>query len=103
MRKSLYTENIDRRDKVQVFADIIRVSDKPTKVTRVLRLANIQYNTFLECVDRLCSIGFLERVNLDKTEVSGKGSSYRYKATKMGEDWCNLVDEIYLELEASSD
>ena len=104
MKKSLYTENIERRDKVQIFADIIRVSDKPTKVTKILRFANVQYNTFLEYVDRLCSIGFLERVSLDKSRVSGKGrTSYRYKATMMGEEWCDLVDEIYEELKASSD
>ena len=104
MRKSLYTENIERRDKVQIFADIIRVSGESTKITRILRLANIQYNTFQECVDRLCGIGFLERVSLEKSGVSGKRSpSYRYKATMMGEEWCGLVDEIYEDLEVSSD
>jgi len=104
MKKSLYTENIERRDKVQIFADIIRVSDRPTKITRILRLANIQYNTFLECVDRLCSVGFFERISLDTSGVSGKRSpSYRYKATKIGEEWCDLVDEIYEELKASID
>ncbi len=100
MRKSLYTENIERRDKVQIFADIIRVSDRPTKITRILRFANVQYNTFLEYVDRLCSIGFLERVSLDKSGVSGKrGPSYMYKSTKTGEEWCDQLDEIYEELE----
>ena len=104
MRKSLYTENIERRDKVQIFADIIRVSGKSAKVTRILRLANVQYNTFIEYVDRLCGIGFLERVSLEKSGVSGKRSpSYRYKATMMGEEWCDLVDKIYEELKASSD
>jgi len=103
MRKSLYTENIERRDKVQIFADIIRVSDRPTKITRILRLANIQYNTFLDCVDRLCSVGFLEKVSLDKSVRRKSRTSYRYKATKMGEEWCDLVDEIYEELKASSD
>ena len=99
MRKSLYTENIERRDKVQIFADIIRVSDKSTKVTRILRLANIQYNTFLEYVDMLCSVDFLERVSLDNSGTSGKSrTSYRYQATKMGKEWCDLVDEIYKEL-----
>ena len=104
MWKSLYTESIERRDKVQIFADIIRVSGKSAKVTRILRLANVQYNTFIEYVDRLCGIGFLERVSLEKSGVSGKRSpSYRYKATMMGEEWCGLVDEIYEDLEVSSD
>jgi len=104
MRKSLYTENIERRDKVQIFADIIRVSGKSAKVTRILRLANVQYNTFIEYVDRLCGIGFLERVSLDNSGTSSKSrTSYRYKATKMGEEWCGLVDEIYEDLEVSSE
>jgi predicted transcriptional regulator len=107
MRKSLYTEVIERRDKVQVFADIIRVTDKPTKITRILRFANLQYNTFLDCVDRLCSVGFLERVGPDKSEISSRGR-YRYQATKTGEEWCDLLDEIYggleiYELEPNSD
>ena len=95
MRKSLYTEGIERRDKVQVFADIIRVSDKPTKITKILRFANIQYNTFLDCVERLCNVGFIERVGPDK---SSRGR-YSYKSTKAGEEWCDLLDEIYEGLE----
>lgn len=107
MRKSLYTEGSERRDKVQVFADIIRVSDKPTKITKILRFANIQYNTFLDSVDRLCSVGFIERVDPDKSGISSRGR-YRYQATKMGEEWCDLLDEIYegleiYELEPNSD
>ena len=98
MRKSLYTEGIERRDKVQVFADIIRVSDKPTKLTKILRIANIQYNTFLDCVDKLCSVGFMERVGPDQSGISSRGR-YSYKATKTGEEWCNLLDEIYEGLE----
>jgi predicted transcriptional regulator len=98
MRKSLYTEGIERRDKVQVFADIIRVSDKPIKITRILRFANIQYNTFLDCVDRLCNVGFMERVGPDQSGISSRGR-YRYKATKTGEEWCDLLDEIYEGLE----
>ena len=102
IRKSLYTEGIERRDKVQIFADIIRVTDKPTKITRILRFANLQYNTFLDCVDRLCNVGFIERVG-----PASRGR-YRYKSTKTGEEWCDLLDEIYegleiYELEPNSD
>jgi len=97
----LYSENIERRDKLQIFADIIKVTTKKTKTTRVLRLANVQYNTFTECIETLCSAGLLERI-----PVNGKASSssdmrtkYTYKATDTGIRWSEMVDEIYKTLE----
>lgn len=98
----LFANVEERRDKLQIFYDIITVSEKPTKITRILRLANIQYNTFQECIDKLLKAGLLERVDLlDRGGRSSrdKRSKFSYKATVLGLDWCQSVEEIYQALE----
>jgi len=97
----LYADYLERRDKVQIYADIIKVTKKPTKTTRILRLANVQYNTFIECIDTLCNAGLLEKTSLEHRKSSTKDgrTKYRYKATDMGLKWLESLDEIYIRLE----
>ncbi len=101
MMKKLYAENIERRDKLQIFADIIKVTTKKTKTTRILRLANVQYNTFIECIETLCEAGLLEKIPPKKkpTPPSDMRTKYTYKATDTGIKWSEMVDEIYETLE----
>ena len=96
----LYADYLERRDKVQIYADIIKVTKKPTKTTRILRLANVQYNTFLECIDTLCNAGLLVKISLDYNKSSTKNDrvKYKYKATDMGQKWLESLDEIYQRL-----
>ena len=103
MNRQLYANVEDRRDKIQIFYDIIKVSEKPTKITKILRLANVQYNTFQECIERLIKTGLLEKVYLLEkgTRSSGdKRNKISYKATAPGLQWCKNVEEIYLTLES---
>jgi predicted transcriptional regulator len=97
----LFTDGLDRRDKLQIFADIIKVSSKETKMTRILRLANVQYNTFIECIEKLCQAGLLKRVTpIEDTKSSNDmRTKCVYKATDTGIKWSKLVDEIYQILE----
>ena len=96
----LYAEKTDRRDKIQVYADIINVARRPVKITRIMRLANVQYNQFKEYVEKLCSTGFLEKSSIMSPGMSeAKRTSYTYKATDMGVKWCKLVSELYAKLE----
>jgi predicted transcriptional regulator len=99
----LYADYLERRDKVQIYADILKVTKQTTKTTRILRLANVQYNTFLECMDTLCNAGLLEKISLDYNKYSSKkdNKKYAYKATEMGRKWCEALDEIYERLENS--
>lgn len=101
--KKLFADSIERRDKLQLFADIIKVSTNETKITRILRLANIQYNTFHECIETLCDAGLLEKISYNDrhSQSQDKRSKHIYKATEMGQKWCEMVDEIYLTLEAT--
>jgi len=96
----LFSENLERRDKVQIFADIIKGTTRPTKTTRILRLANVQYNTFQECIDKLCRAGLLEKILISKNpSTSDKRTKYAIKATDLGLKWCEKVDDIYQILE----
>jgi len=97
----LFADNFDRRDKLQIFADIIKVSSRETKMTRILRLANVQYNTFLECIEKLCRAGLLEKVapNEDMKSSDDMRTKCVYKATETGVKWSKQVEEIYQTIE----
>lgn len=101
MSVRLFADTLERRDKAQIFADIIKVSVQPTKITKILRLANVQYNTFQECIDKLCEAGLLEMIPVVKRTRSSRDrrTSYFFKATDRGLRWCKMVDEIYEALE----
>ncbi len=97
----LYADYLERRDKVQIYADILKVTKQPTKTTRILRLANVQYNTFLECVNTLCAAGLLEKTNLDYKKPSPKPGNRKYvfRATELGRRWCESLEDLYERLE----
>ena len=99
----LYADYLERRDKVQIYADIIKVTKKPTKTTRILRLANVQYNTFIECIDTLCNSGLLEKISLEykKSSTKDNRAKFVYQATEIGRKWCEALDELYNTLENS--
>jgi len=101
MIRQLFAEIEERRDKVQVLADIIKVAKQPAKITKILRVANIQYNTFQECIDKLNSAGLLQITPVEKEFKSfrDKRTSYVFEATDMGLKWCEMVEEVYTALE----
>ena len=98
MLTQLYSDVEERRDRVQIFSDILRVTKKPTKITKILRVANVQYSTFQEYVDMLIEADLLEKVPVDKkssTRTFDQRTNYFFRATQTGQNWCNLVKEIY--------
>jgi len=101
MVEVLYTDTSERRDKIQIYADIIQITKTPKKMTRILRLANIQFNSFQESIDILCESNLLEKILLKyaNKNVADNRVKYKYKATKMGLDWIKQVNEIYKTIE----
>ena len=96
----LYADYLERRDKVQIYADILKVTKEPTKTTRILRLANVQYNTFIECVNTLCDAGLLEKIDLDYQKTSTRGNrKVAFRATELGLKWSNSLQDLYMRLE----
>ena len=101
MINRLYTDLLERRDKVQIYADILKVTKEPTKTTRILRIANVQYNTFLECIDTLCNAGLLEKIALEDKKPFQKpvSTKYVFRATELGQKWLESLEAIYERLE----
>ena len=101
MKRKLYAECVDRRDKLQIFADIIKVSTAESKITRILRLANVQYNTFNEYTETLCRAGLLERIMSYKKPRKSRDlhKTFAFKATERGLKWIEMVDSIYQVIE----
>ena len=97
MSRTLFNEITERRDKIQILADIVKVSRKESKITRIMRLANIQYKTFQECIDTLCASGLLDRIEPPQRPRSSRDlrTKFSYRATEMGLKWCEMIDEIY--------
>ena len=96
----LYADYLERRDKVQIYADILKVTKEPTKTTRILRLANVQYNTFIECVNTLCDAGLLEKIDLDYKKTRTRGNrKVAFRATELGRKWSNSLQDLYMRLE----
>ena len=101
MNQRLFAENEDRRDKIQIYADILKVTKKPINKTRILQLANIQFHIFQEYIEQLCSNGFLEKINTTENKTNSKKIKPRktlFKATELGLKWCNKVEEVYQKL-----
>lgn len=101
MLRPVFADTSGRRDKLQIYADIIKVSVQPVKITKILRMANVQYNTFRDCIDKLCAAGLLEKIPILKRSRSKHDlrTSYVFKATDRGLRWCQMVEEVYKTLD----
>jgi len=97
MRQKLFNEKIERRDKVQVLSDILKVARTSSKTTTILRLANLQYNKFLECKDILCDAELLKEINLSTNNADSR-TKCLYKTSEQGKKWIKKVENIYYNL-----
>ena len=97
MLNQLYTERMERRDKIQIFADIIKTTKTSMPITAVLRKTNVQYNTFKDIIDVLCERGLMSRIPAGKNGSSHREgrTKYIYQATYDGLKWSKTVDEVY--------
>lgn len=101
MMQKLFDEKIERRDKVQVLADILQVARESSKTTTILRLANLQYNKFLECRDILCEAGLLREIKLN--DEGDSNSKCLYKTTNLGKKWSRKVNRVYAKIRGGYD
>lgn len=99
-KPALFTEVLDRRDNIQILADVIAVCREPTRITKLIRLANIQYHVCVEAVSLLVKAGFLKATPLKCTD---RRKIEVFSATDLGIAWCDRVRSLYEALwEASS-
>jgi len=99
--RNLFADEYKRRDNVQIYADIIKVTQRPTKITKILRYANIQYFSFKDIVNALCKAGFLKTIEYDGSKDAK--TKFLYKATDSGLKWCKKVEEIYNQISEVSE
>ena len=91
----LFSDACDRRDKIQIFADIIAVCVEPSRITKILRFANVQYNIFHEAIELLTRVGFIEETPLEYPDGRVK---HEFTATDLGIAWCYSVRSVYVTL-----
>lgn len=96
----LFAERRLRRDRIQVLADIVTVCSEPTKVTRIMRLANVQYNFFKKALEMLRKAGIIESTSTDSGD---ERTSFEFEATDVGISWRNFVHLVYIMLDLGND
>jgi len=96
----LFAERYPRRDRIQVLADIVTVCSEPTKLTRILRLANVQYNFFKKAMETLREAGIMESTSTDSRD---ERTRFEFEATDVGISWRNFVHLVYIMLDSGND
>jgi len=94
----LFTENTVKRDYIQILADIIKASQQTSNMSKIMRLANVQYYTWGNCLETLCEKDFIEKIIM-KNEYNEKSEKALYRATKKGLEWTKKVETIYDEID----
>lgn len=89
----LFDEKYIRRDRIQVFSDIIQAAKIPTKTTKIMRKANIQYHSFFKMVQNLMDNGLLKKNGEEKPT---------FVATDVGVVWSREVHRLYSVLKDSN-
>lgn len=89
----LFDEKCIRRDRIQLFSDIIQVARIPRKTTKIMRIANIQYNIFFKMVQKLMDNGLIEKNGVKNPT---------FVATDVGVVWSREVHRLYSALKDST-
>lgn len=91
---TLFVDELERRDRTQIIADILQSANQPIKITRLMYATNAQYAKLKEIVDELCDVGLLEEV----PRKTGKRTNPLYRATEDGARWCRQLHALYRRL-----
>jgi predicted transcriptional regulator len=93
----LFTEKTLKRDRIQLLADILKASEKKSNMSRIMRLANVQYYTWGKCIEKLSEKKFIEIIEDDMSDNSNE--KMLFKATKKGLAWTKKVETVYDEID----
>jgi predicted transcriptional regulator len=94
----LFTEKTVKRDYIQILADIIKASSETSNMSKIMRLANVQYYTWGNCLETLCEKDFIEKIVMKDKHRKGSEKAL-YKATKKGLEWTKKVETLYDEID----
>ena len=92
--------DVERRDKLQIYSDIIEACKVPTKLTKIIRLANLQYNTFLTMMPKLLEKKMVKTEKIVRTgrKKIDKRTKYTFEATEKGREFKRKINAIYEEI-----
>jgi len=91
----LFSDLVERRDYIQILADIITVCEEPSRITRILRLANVQYNTMRDAMESLTKSGLMRK---KRSSTRDERSKIELEATDLGLNWRDIVRLVYMML-----
>lgn len=81
-----------RRDRIEMIQEILMLCRKPRRITEILRLANIQYNSFVGIIDPLVEKSFLIKVPCPKS--GDKKTKYKWMTTAEGKALLGEIGEV---------
>jgi len=81
-----------RRDKIEMIQEILVLCCKPRRVTAIIRLANIQYNSFNEIVEPLVAKGFMVQAPVQTKD--DKRTMYKWMTTATGRAFMGEIGEV---------
>ena len=93
----LFTEKTLKRDRIQLLSDILKASEKKSNMSKIMRIANVQYYTWGRCIETLSQKEFIEIIENDSSVNSNE--KILFKATKKGLDWTKRVETVYDEID----
>lgn len=84
-----------RRDRAEIATDILETCVGGAKLTKILRLANLQYNSFGKFVGPLVDGGYLLETMVDTRD---KRTIWEWETTPEGRNFQREIKDIYRRL-----
>jgi len=81
-----------RRDKLEIFKDVLKTCKEASQITRVTRLANLQFYSFHEYVAPLVSREYLEQRPYG---IKDHRTFLEWKTTPKGRELIKEIENIY--------
>jgi predicted transcriptional regulator len=81
------------RRRVEIIADILKVSSKRARKTRIMYAANLSYNLLEKYLREAMGIGFVQ-ANGDGYEITEKGRSFLDKYLEFTHKYSKILDLI---------
>lgn len=84
---------MSRRTTLDVIADILRITSRPTSRTQILYAANLSYTQTVKYVEMLTACGMLSKVS--EKSPSAKGSSVKFVTTDSGQGFLEQISQRF--------
>lgn len=81
-----------RRDRIEMIKEVLMLCRKTRKITEILRLANIQFNSFVGIVDPLVEDGYMIKIPCPKS--GDKKTKHKWMTTAEGKILLGEIVEV---------